>query len=87
MNSINIVHDQKMKQTSCFTTAILLLSIFCQANSFGPSNLLSVRLCHKPTGKLLIVNCDDAGMCNSANMAMADGMENGLITSLICLIG
>ena len=28
-----------------------------------------------------IINCDDVGMCHSANLAVTDGMENGLITS------
>ena len=45
------------------------------------SKLLSERLGYKPTDKLLIVNCDDVGMCNAANMAVIDGMENGMITS------
>jgi chitin disaccharide deacetylase len=47
----------------------------------GQTKLLSERLGYKPTDKLLIVNCDDCGMCNSANLAAIEGMEKGLITS------
>lgn len=47
----------------------------------GQTKLLSERLGYKPTDKLLIVNCDDCGMCNAANLAAIDGMENGMITS------
>ena len=42
---------------------------------------LSEKLGYKSTDKLLIINCDDVGMCHSANLAVIDGMENGLITS------
>lgn len=42
---------------------------------------LAERLGYKSTDKLLIINCDDVGMCHSANMAVIDGMENGVITS------
>lgn len=58
----------------------LLLSFFPQTGT-GQTKLLSERLGYKPTDKLLIVNCDDVGMCNAANMAVIDGMENGMITS------
>jgi hypothetical protein len=42
---------------------------------------LAVRLGYKATDKVLIVNCDDVGMCHSSNLAVIDGMERGLITS------
>ncbi|MCP5516024.1 MAG: polysaccharide deacetylase family protein [Verrucomicrobiales bacterium] len=42
---------------------------------------LTVRLGYKATDRLVIVNCDDVGMCHAANEAVIDGMENGLITS------
>jgi predicted glycoside hydrolase/deacetylase ChbG (UPF0249 family) len=42
---------------------------------------LAERLGYKATDKLLIVNCDDVGMCHSANLAVIDGMEHGLITT------
>lgn len=59
-------------------TMVLFLGV---SSVFGQTKLLSERLGYKPTDKLLIVNCDDAGMCNSANLAVIDGQENGLITS------
>lgn len=42
---------------------------------------VNTLLGYKPTDKLLIVNADDAGMCLGANLAVIDGLENGLITS------
>lgn len=45
------------------------------------SQNLAERLGYKATDRLLIVNCDDVGMCHSANLAVIDGMENGIITS------
>jgi len=45
------------------------------------SQTLAEKLGYKPTDKLLIVNCDDVGMCHSANLAVIEGMEHGLITS------
>ncbi len=64
-----------------FLAMFLLVSALFLTSAFGQSKLLSERLGYKPTDKLLIVNCDDVGMCNAANMAVIDGMENGLITS------
>lgn len=58
-----------------------LVSLFWVTSAGGQVKLLSERLGYKSTDKLLIVNCDDAGMCNSANLAVIDGMENGMITS------
>lgn len=59
----------------------LFISTLFFSTSQAQTKLLSERLGYKPTDKLLIVNCDDVGMCNSANLAVIDGMENGLITS------
>jgi predicted glycoside hydrolase/deacetylase ChbG (UPF0249 family) len=42
---------------------------------------LAEKLGYKATDRLLIVNCDDVGMCHSSNLAVIDGMENGVITS------
>ena len=64
-----------------FSIVFLLISSLFLTSAFGQSKLLSERLGYKPTDKLLIVNCDDVGMCNAANMAVIDGMENGMITS------
>jgi chitin disaccharide deacetylase len=56
----------------------ILLAAFA-AESF--SQTLAEQLGYKATDKLLIINCDDVGMCHSANQAVIDGMENGVITS------
>jgi predicted glycoside hydrolase/deacetylase ChbG (UPF0249 family) len=76
------------KKTSIFNSGLrsfqvlmTLVSLLFITSAFGQSKLLSERLGYKPTDKLLIVNCDDAGMCNSANLAVIDGQEKGLITS------
>jgi predicted glycoside hydrolase/deacetylase ChbG (UPF0249 family) len=54
---------------------LLAVSINCH------SQTLAERLGYKATDKLLIINCDDVGMCHSANLAVIDGMEKGVITS------
>lgn len=59
----------------------LVISAVFLTSTQAQTPLLSERLGYKPTDKLLIVNCDDVGMCHSANLAVIDGMENGLITS------
>jgi predicted glycoside hydrolase/deacetylase ChbG (UPF0249 family) len=76
------------KKTSIFNSGLrsfqvlmTLVSLLFITSAFGQTKLLSERLGYKPTDKLLIVNCDDAGMCNSANLAVIDGQEKGLITS------
>lgn len=56
----------------------LIFLIIC---SLCDSQTLAERLGYKATDRLLIIHCDDAGMCHSANIAAIDGMENGLITS------
>jgi chitin disaccharide deacetylase len=63
------------------TIKISLLLVFLLTCSFGYSQTLAERLGYKPTDRLLIIHCDDVGMCHSANLAVIDGMENGLITS------
>ncbi|MBN1108803.1 MAG: polysaccharide deacetylase family protein [Bacteroidales bacterium] len=57
---------------------LLLLSAVC---GLSFSQTLAERLGYKASDRLLIINCDDVGMCHSANLAVIDGMENGLITS------
>ena len=47
----------------------------------APKRPLAERLGFKATDKVLIVNCDDVGNSHAANVAVIDGMENGLITS------
>ncbi len=68
-------------RTIIFLSWFLLLFSFFPQTGYCQAKLLSERLGYKPTDKLLIVNCDDVGMCNAANMAVIDGMENGMITS------
>jgi predicted glycoside hydrolase/deacetylase ChbG (UPF0249 family) len=47
----------------------------------GYSQTLAEKLGYKSTDKLLIINCDDVGMCHSSNLAVIEGMEKGLISS------
>lgn len=47
---------------------------------------LAERLGFKATDKILIVNCDDVGNSHAANVAVIDGMENGLITSATIMV-
>jgi len=63
------------------TIRISLSLMFLITCNFCYSQTLAERLGYKPTDKLLIINCDDVGMCYSANLAVIDGMETGLITS------
>jgi len=59
----------------------VFLALITVSNSICFSQSLVEKLGHKPTDKLLIINCDDVGMCHSANLAVIEGMETGLITS------
>lgn len=47
---------------------------------------LAVRLGYRAEDKLLIVNADDGGMCDSANAATWEGMQDGLITSSTLMV-
>ncbi len=61
---------------------LILLTNICFISLCSAQNkLLSERLGYQSTDKVLIVNCDDVGMCSSANLAVIEGMEKGLITS------
>jgi chitin disaccharide deacetylase len=60
---------------------ILLFVLLAAFASESFSQTLAEQLGYKATDKLLIINCDDVGMCHSANLAVIDGMENGVITS------
>jgi len=59
----------------------VLLALLTASNGICLSQTLVEKLGYKPTDKLLIINCDDVGMCHSANLAVIEGMESGLITS------
>ncbi|MBK7134043.1 MAG: polysaccharide deacetylase family protein [Bacteroidales bacterium] len=63
------------------TFCYLILALISATNSVCFSQSLAEKLGYKPTDKLLIINCDDVGMCHSANLAVIEGMEKGLITS------
>jgi predicted glycoside hydrolase/deacetylase ChbG (UPF0249 family) len=60
---------------------ILLALVFSVSYMTGFSQTLAERLGYKSTDKLLIINCDDVGMCHSSNLAVIEGMEKGLISS------
>ena len=60
---------------------ISLIVMLLAASRLCLSQTLAEKLGYSATDKLLIVNCDDVGMCHSANLAVIDGMEKGLITS------
>jgi hypothetical protein len=66
---------------------VLLLILGC----FSPSARLSAatlaeRLGYTAQDRLLIVNADDAGMCQAANEATFEGMERGHITSATVMV-
>ncbi|MBK7627837.1 MAG: polysaccharide deacetylase family protein [Bacteroidales bacterium] len=63
------------------TFCYLIIALISATNSVCFSQSLAEKLGYKPTDKLLIINCDDVGMCHSANLAVIEGMEKGLITS------
>jgi chitin disaccharide deacetylase len=47
---------------------------------------LAERLGHAPGDRLLIVNCDDLGMCHSANEGIYDALRFGLATSASLMV-
>jgi chitin disaccharide deacetylase len=58
-----------------------LAMMFLTACNYGYTQTLAEKLGYRSNDRLLIINCDDVGMCHSSNIAVIDGMENGLITS------
>lgn len=58
---------------------LVISALLACSNVF--SQTLAEKLGYKATDRILIINCDDVGMCHSANLAVIDGMENGVITS------
>lgn len=67
---------------------LCLMAMFLSANtSFGAETLsLAERLGYKASDKLLIINGDDAGMCHSANQAVIQSMQQGLLTSATIMV-
>jgi predicted glycoside hydrolase/deacetylase ChbG (UPF0249 family) len=47
---------------------------------------LAARLGRDPDARLLIVNCDDLGMCHSANEGVYDAIRSGLATSASLMV-
>ena len=47
---------------------------------------LAERLGYGASDKLLIVNGDDAGMCHSANLAVVESMEKGLLQTATVMV-
>ena len=61
------------KLTLCLLVAII--------PSFSAAATLVERLGFKPTDTVLIINCDDVGMCHAENVASFDALLNGVATS------
>ncbi len=59
----------------------LLITIAMLLSSNLSAQTLAEKLGYKANDRLLIINCDDVGMCHSSNMAVVEGMEKGVITS------
>ena len=47
---------------------------------------LAERLGYSADDRLLIINCDDLGMCHSANEGVYDSVRNGLATSATLMV-
>jgi predicted glycoside hydrolase/deacetylase ChbG (UPF0249 family) len=58
-----------------FSGLFLLLSVSVSGQS------LVEKLGYPRDSRLLIINCDDVGMCHAANMAAVEGQEKGMISS------
>ncbi|MGH9029521.1 MAG: ChbG/HpnK family deacetylase, partial [Acidimicrobiales bacterium] len=47
---------------------------------------LAARLGYPEDAKLLILNCDDLGMCHSANVGVYEALRDGLATSASLMV-
>jgi hypothetical protein len=65
---------------------IALVLLATAAWAAGAAQTLNEMLGYQSDQKLLIINGDDAGMCHSANAAVIDCMENGLMTSATIMV-
>lgn len=72
-----------MRKAMAILAALVVLGIAAGA---GGGESLNEMLGYQPDQKLVIVNGDDAGMCHSADMAVIDCMENGLMTSSTIMV-
>jgi chitin disaccharide deacetylase len=59
----------------------LLIPCMIISTNLCISQTLAEKLGYKSNDRLLIINCDDVGMCHSSNLAVIEGMEKGSITS------
>ncbi|UCH33920.1 MAG: polysaccharide deacetylase family protein [Armatimonadota bacterium] len=72
-----------MRKTTVIIGCVVLFTVIaCAASAESLNELLG----YEPDQKLLIVNGDDAGMCHSANQAVMDCMENGLMTTSTIMV-
>ncbi len=60
---------------------ILFIIVCLLMQTIGNSQTLAEKLGYKNTDRLLIINCDDVGMCEAANQAVIEGQTKGIITS------
>lgn len=65
---------------------LVVAAVLAVAATFVGAEGLNEMLGYQPDQKLLIVNGDDAGMCHSANTAITDCMERGLMTSSTIMV-
>lgn len=61
-----------------------LIATVCAQALGAPS--LAERLGYTAEDVLLVINCDDVGMCHSANVAAFDGLERGVLTSATLMV-
>ncbi len=47
---------------------------------------LAERLGYRPDAKLLIVNCDDLGMCQAVNVGVYEALRDGIATSASLMV-
>lgn len=57
------------------------LTAFALLSSFAAGQTLVEKLGYGPTDKVLIINCDDFGMCHAENLATMEALTDGVATS------
>ncbi|MBT3287025.1 MAG: ChbG/HpnK family deacetylase [Victivallales bacterium] len=78
-----------LKKTLLAVTLVIVVALVVVAVVVGwrlTRPPLAVRLGYRETDKLLIVNADDGGMCDSANQAVWQGMQEGMISSCTLMV-